>query len=48
MDRKIIRLIKNPKLRKQMGNEGLAQVRNFDTEIIGNKLVELITKSLAG
>jgi hypothetical protein len=45
---KITQLIKNPQLRKQMGNEGLAQVQNFDTDIIGKKLLELITKCLAG
>ncbi len=45
---KTIHLIKNPQLRKQMGNVGLAQVQNFDTEIIGKKLLELITKCLAG
>ena len=45
---KITQLIKNPQLRKQMGNEGLTQVQNFDTDIIGKKLLELITKCLAG
>ena len=45
---KITQLIKNPQLRKQMGNEGLAQVQNFDVDIIGKKLLELITKCLAG
>ncbi len=45
---KITQLIKNSQLRKQMGNEGLAQVQNFDTDIIGKKLLELITKCLAG
>jgi glycosyltransferase involved in cell wall biosynthesis len=45
---KITQLIKNPQLRKQMGNAGLAQVQNFDTDIIGKKLLELITKCLAG
>ena len=43
---KITQLIKNPQLRKQMGNEGLAQVQNFDTDIIGKKLLEMITKCL--
>jgi len=45
---KITQLIMNPQLRKQMGKEGLVQVKNFDTGIIGKKLVELITKCLAG
>jgi len=44
---KITQLINDPQLREQMGKEGLAQVQNFDTVIIGKKLVELITKCLA-
>jgi len=44
---KITQLINDPQLQKQMGKEGLARVQNFDTVIIGKKLVELITKCLA-
>ncbi len=44
---KITQLINDPQLRKQMGKEGLARIQNFDTVIIGKKLVELITKCLA-
>jgi len=43
---KITRLIENPKLRRQMGNKGLEHVRNFDTSIIGKKLLELIKNCL--
>jgi glycosyltransferase involved in cell wall biosynthesis len=45
---KIAQLIENPQLRKQMGNEGLVHVQNFDIEIIGKKLLELIKKCLEG
>ena len=43
---KITRLIENPQLRRQMGNKGLEHVRNFDTSIIGKKLLELIKNCL--
>jgi glycosyltransferase involved in cell wall biosynthesis len=44
---KITHLINKPQLREQMGKEGLAHVQNFDTDIIGKNLVELIMKFLA-
>lgn len=44
---RISQLVNDPQLRKQMGKAGLARVQNFDTEIIGKRLVELITKCLA-
>ena len=42
----ITQLIENPRLRREMGNKGLEQVRNFDTNIIGKKLLELIKNCL--
>ena len=42
----ITRLIENPQLRREMGNKGLEHVRDFDTGIIGKKLLELIKNCL--
>lgn len=42
----ITELIEKPQLRREMGNKGLEQVRNFDTSIIGKKLLELIKNCL--
>jgi len=41
---RITQLIENPQLRKRMGKEGLAKVRNFDISIIGKQLVEFLTR----
>jgi len=43
---RITQLIENPELRKRMGGEGFAQVKDFDIKKIEKKLVGLITKSL--
>jgi glycosyltransferase involved in cell wall biosynthesis len=43
---KISQLIVDPQLRKQMGNKGTEHVQNFDTSIIGKKLLELIKQCL--
>jgi len=42
----ISRLIEDPGLRKRMGQEGLARVKCFDIEVIGKRLLDLITRSL--
>lgn len=39
---KIVRLIENPDLRKQMADAAKAQAAKFDSDIIGKKLTELI------
>ena len=44
---KISQLIEDPQLRRQMGNKGTEHVQNFDTSIIGKKLLELIKQCLA-
>jgi len=43
---RIARMIENPRLRNQMGQEGRRQVENFDASIIGNKLIGLIKEAL--
>ena len=43
---RISSLIKNPQLRKRMGEEGLAKAKNFDVSIIGKQLTGLISKCL--
>lgn len=43
---KITQLIENPQLRKKVGQESLAQVKNFDICIIGEQLTDLIRKCL--
>jgi glycosyltransferase involved in cell wall biosynthesis len=43
---RITQLIENPKLRKQIGEQNLALVKNFDISIIGKQLAEMITKCL--
>ena len=43
---KIAQLIENRQLRKKMGDENLALVKNFDISVIGKQLIGLITKCL--
>lgn len=43
---RIARMIENPRLRNQMGQEGRRQAVNFDASIIGNKLIGLIKEVL--
>jgi glycosyltransferase involved in cell wall biosynthesis len=40
----ISKLIKDPELRKRMSRANRAQVKNFDTNVLGRKLRDLITK----
>jgi glycosyltransferase involved in cell wall biosynthesis len=39
-------LIQDPQLRRKMGEEGRARAENFDIGIVGEQLVELITRCL--
>jgi len=43
---KMIQLIESPQLRQQMGRAGLELAANFDIEVIGRKLCNLITKCM--
>lgn len=43
---KITQLIKDQQLRKKMGEENMAQVKNFDVSVIGEQLVKLIKKNI--
>ena len=43
---KISQLIENPRLRKKMGEEGLAYAKNFDVSVIGEQLIKLIKACL--
>ena len=43
---KISLLLKEPQLRKQMGNAGRAKVERFDLRIIGEKLCKLVAECL--
>jgi len=43
---KISELIENAELRKRMGQEGEARVKNFDINVIGKRLLDLIVQAL--
>jgi glycosyltransferase involved in cell wall biosynthesis len=43
---KISELIENAELRKRMGREGRAKVKNFDIDVLGKRLLDLIVRAL--
>ena len=43
---KISELIENAELRKRMGREGRAKVKNFDIDVLGKRLLDLIVQAL--
>lgn len=43
---KISELIENAELRKRMGREGRAKVKNFDIDVLGRRLLDLIVRAL--
>ncbi|TET75771.1 MAG: glycosyltransferase [Candidatus Heimdallarchaeota archaeon] len=43
---KISKLIENAELRKRMGREGPAKVKNFDIYVLGKRLLDLIVRAL--
>jgi len=43
---KISKLIENAELRKRMGQEGQANMKNYDIDVIGKRLLDLIVRAL--
>lgn len=43
---KISELIENAELRKRMGREGQTNVKNFDVDVIGKRLLDLVVRAL--
>ena len=43
---RIVQLVKNPQLRREMGGKNLDEAKKFDVAVIGSRLVELVTKCI--